>query len=319
MSLTNMLSSKENFAKDFKKIVSFITPKSYEFKTISEKTAFSKEYVIQAPYELQFPIEARLVGVAFDYLARFILSRYTNSKLDESDLYCRHALNVISEQRVRDKYQRHINIMRNFEVGNATNSDVMASMTFFAQLEYIARTGEFDQKLYDSLYRTPNESVFNDLRKQGNLFYLKFIQSQLVKPNSIITYNPNFGEELSKAVGGIDADLCIDGVLYDLKTTKSIGYSKNYAIQIMAYFLFHLLDKLMYDKTELQSHPINRIALYKARFGEIEYFDISNIPHRLMTETLINLNAHFHLNINNARIRDLTSNMLKADSLKADE
>ncbi len=319
MSLTSTLSSNENSAKEFKKILSFIIPKSYEFKTFSENLAFSKNYTPIAPYPLQYPIEARLVGVAFDYLARFILSRYTNTKLDLNSLYCVNALNIISDSKIHDKFHRHIGIIDKFHTGKASNLDVMSSVIFFSHLEYVARSGVFDQKIYDSLYRIPTDYIVQDLITQGNVFYKNFLSSGLVKPDSHITYSPNFGHDLTIAVGGIDSDICIDQVLYDLKSTKSYAYSKNYAIQLISYYLFHLFDKLLYDKTDLQHHHITRIALYKSRFGEIEYFDISNLRHRTLTETLLALNNHYRLEINPIRIRDLTSEMLKKNQLSDDE
>lgn len=319
MSLTTTLSSSESSAKQFKKILSFITPKSYEFKTYSENLAFSKSYTEVAPYNLKHPIEARLIGVAFDFLARFVLSRYTNTKIDLENLYCRNALNFINDSKIHDKYYRHIRVIENFHSGNANNLEVMSSVIFFSHLEYVARSGNFDQKIYDSLYRIPADYIVEDLKLQGNVFFKIFIQSGIVNSDSKITYSPNFGHDLSVAVGGIGSDICIDGVLFDLKTTKSHGYSKTYATQIMSYYLFHLLDKLLYDKTQLQQHPIERIALYKSRFGEIEYFDIKNIKHRMMTETLFALNNHFNLGINSIRIRDLTNEMLLKNLLKDNE
>lgn len=319
MSLTSTLSSPENSAKEFKKILSFITPKAFEFKTYSENLAFSKDYTEFAPYNLRYPIEARLVGVAFDFLARFVLSRYSNTKIDLDNLYCKQALSIINESKIHDKYYRHIRIIENFHKGNVNNLEFMSSVIFFSHLEYVARSGSFDQKIYDSLYRTPADYIIEDLRTQGNVFFKVFIQSGIVQPDSHITYSPNFGQDLTIAVGGIDSDISIDNVLYDLKTTKSHGYSKNYSLQIMSYYLFYLLDKLLYDKTDLQQHPIERIALYKSRFGEIEYFDIKNIKHRMMTETLLALNNHFKLGINPIRIRDLTNEMLLKKQLSENE
>lgn len=319
MSLTSTLSSTENTAKEFKKILSFITPNSYEFRTFSENLAFSKNYTAISPYPLKHPIEARLVGVAFDYLARFILSRYTNTKIDLNSLYCSDALNIISDSHIHDKFHRHIDIIDQFHIGRANNLDVVSSVVFFSHLEYVARSGVYDQKIYDSLYRIPADYIVQDLITQGNVFYKNFLRSGLVKPDSHITYSPTFSHDLTLAVGGIDSDICIDQVLYDLKTTKSHAYSKNYATQLISYYLFHLLDKLLYDKTDLQYHHITRIALYKSRFGEIEYFDISNLKHRMLTETLLALNIHYRLEINPIRIRDLTARMLKDNQLSDNE
>ena len=43
---------------------------------------------------------------------------------------------------------------------------------------------------------------------------------------------------------------------------------------------YYILNKINQDEKGFfrsQTYSINRIAFYKARFGEVEYFDISNL------------------------------------------
>ncbi|MEK4790528.1 hypothetical protein [Bacillus sp. FSL K6-2971] len=61
MSLTSNLSK----VPQFKEIVAAIAPKKKDFKTLSGKSPFSKEYKTLVPYTLENPSDASLIGDCF--------------------------------------------------------------------------------------------------------------------------------------------------------------------------------------------------------------------------------------------------------------
>lgn len=84
-------------------------------------------------------------------------------------------------------------------------------------------------------------------------------------------------------IGGADADLYIDGVLYDFKTSKQYGYKGKDVQQLISYYIF---SKINIDNDDLTSsfvkfdqdpYHINRVAIYLARFGEVNYVDVESI------------------------------------------
>ena len=76
--------------------------------------------------------------------------------------------------------------------------------------------------------------------------------------------------------GGADADIYIDGTLYDFKCTKREGYVWKDVSQILGYYLLDCISKDSKDReNDLDKYEIRRIAFYKARFGEVEYYDVS--------------------------------------------
>lgn len=316
MSFTSKLKSNDPSSKEFKSIIEYLTPKKEDFGTYTEEKAFSKSYHVFAPYILNDPIEARLVGTAFDYLARIIISRYTKSKVDIKQMPCVSAFNHIQNSSIQDRFYRHTHAVEKYISGHNNSFEIIGSVVFFAHLEYIGRSGNFNQKLFDTLYTLPSKEVLKDLKTQGDIFFKVFIQSGLIQPSSQIVFAPNFGTELTNALGGIDADIFIDSVLYDFKATKSYAYNKGHALQITGYYLFHLLDKLLYDGSELKDHQISKIALYKSRFGQIEYFDLKKLKHKDITDVLIKLVLHLNLKINTIRIKDLTHAMAESQLIQ---
>ncbi|MEH7455630.1 hypothetical protein V7178_24570, partial [Gottfriedia acidiceleris] len=88
--------------------------------------------------------------------------------------------------------------------------------------------------------------------------------------------NPEFGIG-SLLVDGADGDLFIDGTLYDFKTTKKSSLDKKDNLQLIGYYLLNELSIETFSVAPPEYTPIdiNRIAFYKARYGEIEYYDVS--------------------------------------------
>lgn len=104
-----------------------------------------------------------------------------------------------------------------------------------------------------------------------------------------MSLNPYFGIG-SRIVGGADADIYIDGTLYDFKVIKKNGWSSAYATQIIGYYLLDLIAKKCEDwKSNLYNYKIDRVALYNVRYEKISYYDcdklngtiIDNIIHKI--------------------------------------
>lgn len=75
-------------------------------------------------------------------------------------------------------------------------------------------------------------------------------------------------------------------------------------MQITSYYLFYLMDRIMSSTVQMQRHRIERIALYKARFGQIEYFDVKHIPEKDLKYAIFELNRMFKLGMPAQKIKD---------------
>ena len=123
-----------------------------------------------------------------------------------------------------------------------------------------------------------------------NVFDDSFL-NKVVATNSNVIFNPSFGI-CSTAVRGADADIFIDGVLYDFKTTKYYSYNSKDIQQIISYYLFSRINTKMYDsKSSFVSYDydctnIDRVSIYLARYGEINYLDIDLINPVLIEKSI---------------------------------
>lgn len=151
---------------------------------------------------------------------------------------------------------------------------------YFARLEQVYRNGGkvFSPEASD-LYETPSAEVHHELTLLCEVFQQRFIDEKLVTAESTVVFNPSFGI-LSKLCDGADADIFIDGILFDFKSGKETGYAWQEVAQLVAYYCLHLgACKLKKDKLPipLRGHEIATIALYRARYGIVEYCPTSCI------------------------------------------
>lgn len=84
MSLTSLLNGRQSQHKEFQSILRNILPKRESFETISGKSVFSKKsYETLVPYYLEKKDNASVIGIAFDYLARVMISRVVKQNHQE--------------------------------------------------------------------------------------------------------------------------------------------------------------------------------------------------------------------------------------------
>lgn len=169
-------------------------------------------------------------------------------------------------------------------------SYLVAYSVYFAKLEMIYRSKIIPENI-NELTNLDMEQ-YNDLAHMCDIFFKNFLDSGLITPNSDVVYNPTFGKA-GHLVGGADADIYIDGALYDFKSTKTNAYKWQDFGQIISYYLLNELTYQKDDGATLQKKKINRIALYKSRFGEIEYVDITDISKVELKMAKENMKTYF--------------------------
>ncbi|MBQ6849733.1 MAG: hypothetical protein IJN77_01685 [Oscillospiraceae bacterium] len=172
--------------------------------------------------------------------------------------------------------------------------DLINGAIFFAKMEQIYRSGCLPSENVCDLLSTSNDDMFDDLKKLCKVFVETFIDSGIVTEDSVVVFNPSFGIS-SFACGGADADIYIDGTLYDFKTSKTSGYKGQEIAQITSYWLLDIVANSIEgvnEPSDLSEFRVDNIALYKARFGQIEYCPIELITDEYFDEKLHSFGKH---------------------------
>lgn len=308
MSLTSMLKGTTQEQKNFQLIFRELLDSGIEFKTTSGKEVFSKtEYVMKAPNNLVNKYNSGLVGTAFDYLVRIMISRITkvNRTSVFKDTIAEKGYQIL-EHNLKGHFQQKINLSKRFinikksiekyPKNKKHINELINDAIFLAKLENIFRSRSLPENyLEDSFFDEAEGEIISDLENLCEVFQLDFINSY-VNSESTVIYNPGFGC-CSAFVGGADGDIIIDGTLYDLKTVKDSGYKWQDTAQLLGYYLFNELSADISEASDWEEfyspYNIKRVALYKARFGEIEYLEIDKIDQREIEKAKLRLLEHF--------------------------
>lgn len=314
MPLTTIIKSKDPHDLEFRSYIKEFITKYVKFETESNKKPFSaKEYDLLQPFLLKSPWEAALIGSAFDYLARFLLA--LNSKEHSFKFLEKLTAEVGLKILIHDYNCGFIWFTpKNFKDPNVLIEEFKNSKDFLAdllskkenlkpfELEKICKIFCFFAKL-EIFYRSGNalETIDNyfennkylpELLKLAEIFSVKFLNSKFVKNKENIIYNPEFG--YASVFIKADGDLYIDGTLFDFKTSGNLTGKSYDTTQLVGYFLLNEINRcaldlfgkeaVNYDHFKSQLLDIKRIAFYRARFGEIEYCDLSNVPNNVKHE-----------------------------------
>ncbi len=227
-----------------------------------------------------------LVGTAFDYLMRFYLKRLnpdaltapwvaeqvladpyspllqdviidggTGQVLSYRETAFTHTAHSIIDQ-AKDEYSQYLSAGR-------ITGQLIESTLRLAQLDPILRAGIVGEDLGE----VHREDV-DDLRA-----LISIVEPQSFKAVRLCLLNPTFGET-SHLVGGADADLVIDDMIVDIKTTKNPRFQRDYFDQLIGYYILHEIGGV----GGLEPRPeISRIAVYFSRQAFLGTLDLRDI------------------------------------------
>jgi hypothetical protein len=142
------------------------------------------------------------------------------------------------------------------------NDDIIRSAFLLAQLDPIFRAHIIDENI-----GIINDRDVEDLR---SLIYL--VECNTFKANQICLLNPNF--EYSYLVGGADADLVVDDMLIDIKTTKKLELTREYFNQIIGYYALYRMGGIIGMPVK---HPIKRLGIYFSRYRYLYSINVQDV------------------------------------------
>lgn len=238
-----------------------------KFSSEFEKPKFQvKKEIVASPVTKRYS----LVGTAFDYLLRFHIE-YWNSQLVEKQNWIAESALILLSDDYLDKgevivKQAKTNLNRFLETGKC-DDELLKSALLLAGLDPIFRAGVGEE--YIGLV---DEQDVQDLR---NL--ISAVDMQIFKAQRYCVLNPSFGKA-SQMVGGADADLIIDDMLVDIKTTKSLELPKDYFHQLIGYLTLYHLHGAIERKESLPE--INKLAIYYSRYSYLHIIQVESITSR---------------------------------------
>lgn len=227
-------------------------------------------------------IRYSLVGTAFDYLLRFYLQRLNPKavhrrwvaveglrklanrvplvydvdagRLSDEDWSVKAGRKALDK--ARTAYTAYL------ESGRVADP-LLRGAIYLAQLDVVYRSGWVDENL-----GVAHREDVHDLR---NL--LSLVNPDNFRANRSCLLNPTFGDA-SRLVGGADADLVIDSMLVDVKTTKNFVLRREDFNQLIGYMVLHDLAGFEGIRSKRR---IGKLAIYFSRHAHLETFDVRDI------------------------------------------
>lgn len=212
-----------------------------------------------------------LVGTAFDYLLRFFVESI-NENVSTEGWVAFDGLRDIKNQFPNDVYQTGKNIISSAEKNykkyldtKIITNDILIDVLKLAKLDIFFRSG-----CIDDLNEVDNADV-EDLK----CLY------RLVNPDEwyakeVCILNPTFNEG-SLLVGGADADIIIDDMLIDIKTTMKLEFKKDYINQLVGYYILYKIGEIHGIKNKKKDVEVLKLGIYFSRFGILKVFYIEDI------------------------------------------
>ena len=111
-----------------------------------------------------------------------------------------------------------------------------------------------------------------------DLYYKTVLIDNKIKKDVVLS--PGFGL-WSQRVGGAEADIYIDGGLYDFKARMDTGYHQQDVMQLWGYYLLHQMNIMKIrvnslENDDLGEKKIDRLCIYYSRYGVVHSCPVSS-------------------------------------------
>lgn len=153
----------------------------------------------------------------------------------------------------------------------AVSNELIQSTLHLAYIDGIYRSSSKRNHFLDGINAEQWIIRDNDIKELKNL--IKMINPKYFKAKTVCLLNPHF-EEASMMIGGADADLVIDDILIDIKTTKKLSIEREIFNQIMGYYI---LSEIGTIEGLNHKHEIKRLGIYFSRFGLLHTIDLKDV------------------------------------------
>jgi hypothetical protein len=242
-----------------------------------------------------------MVGTAFDYLLRFLIKRQhpsavTREWVAEDSLYALGCVQSKVKMKDGEVYiEERIDTRRNpagrkcmeilaearglyeqFLRSGKVTTDLIEAAIRLAQLDNIYRSGYVDPNMGE----VHPEDV-KDLRR-----LIRIVDPRLFAVKEYCVLNPTF-DEGSSLVGGADADILIDGMLIEVKTTKELKLKREHLNQLIGYLLLSRISRVDGLPRRYRGRKIRALGIYYSRFGLLYAIPVTDVIDRKRLPALI--------------------------------
>lgn len=223
-----------------------------------------------------------LVGTAFDYLLRFYIKQL-NPKAIMQEWVAESSIERMKEigfalisrrgepipidnnllTKANGMLSQAKKAYSDYIKSGKVNDKVAKCAILLAQLDTYFRAGVIDENL-----GIVDDGDVADLQK-----LISLVNPDFFKAKELCLLNPTFGEA-SQLIGGADADLVIDNLLIDIKTTTKLEFKIEHFNELIGYYTLYKLGGILDAPIEPK---IESLGIYYSRYGEFHIFPVKAV------------------------------------------
>ena len=232
------------------------------------------------------------IGVAFDYAFRLGLKhRFGEKTNSRSGLVAEASVHIVVKEMYPEYYQRFSTKLEN-AIFWMENSEIDAS-----EEGKLAAKAAFELADLEPIFRTKMIFPFPEITEaevEELIALYGLIDFEIFENSEKIFLNPVFGDG-SRKVGGADADIIVDDMMIDIKTTKHPKFTPEMLRQIVGYSLLANKFGVNYENGDCVPHKIRKMAVYFSRAGKFFIMNLDDCVQPKEQQTVLDfiLNHEF--------------------------
>ena len=279
MSLTSLIKTD----KEIKAFLLRTMPERETFESSSSSPAFAK----MNPAVIPASAESRSaqIGMVTDFLFRYITAKAVGIPMsyEAAKAGIAQMQRSVKKAEISGAYEQVVHFQSmvlaaktSFEKfraildeNDALNKDTAPAILFMTRMEQFAHGAAIDRNFFLDI----NQAEMLEAVRILDLCHKVFINSGRIRRDSCIVLSPRFGI-WGQRIGGAEADIYIDGGLYDFKSRMDTGYHSQDVMQLWGYYLLHQMNAEgicggTLDEDDLGDNKIERLCIYYSRYGVI--------------------------------------------------
>lgn len=301
MSLQRLLSGKGTFTQELLSHINDVTPRRHQFKKFKNILGYDNSQIL-IDSAVNDPSLYPCLKDTFLMLVRVVICRHMNIAFNVNDYIGPNPTLYFHEPMIELKYIRFQNFHKQFLNNNLDPMKLVDFCFILACIQNLRITG--DAATNNRLMNAPLPQGFiEEIRAMLEVFSNTFFGSQHITHIESFVPAPCYTSSITSHIKNLKPELVVNKTLYlfDVSVMPNID---SYSVHsLVVYYLLRLCEKSLFAQNptfdipiasniQFRSEDINRIAIYKARYGSLEYFDLTDFMKTAYMQSVYKLLKH---------------------------
>lgn len=285
MSLQRLISGKGSSTEELLSHINDVTPRRHQFKKFKNILGYDNSQILIHSAVNDSRLHPYLKDTLL-MLVRVVICRHMKIAFNVNDYIGSNPTLYFHEPMIELKYIRFQNFHKQFLNNNLDSMKLVDFCFILACIQNLRLTGDAATNI--RLMNAPLPQGFiEELREMLEVFLNTFFGSQLFTHIECFVPAPCYTRSINSHIKQLKPELVVNKTLYLFDVSVMPNIDSHSVHSLVVYYLLRLCEKSLYAQNptfdiltacniQFRSADINRIAIYKARYGSLEYFDLTD-------------------------------------------